>query len=156
LDFGISKNQDPLQGASNTSTQTLLGSPYYMSPEQIRSSKNVDRRTDIWSMGVILYELLTRTLPFNGETVGGLFAAIFEQVPAPVSSLRADVPPELAHVVAKCLMRNPDERFSSAAELAFGLAPFASPKGLASVERIAAFAPRGSELPPPPSALAPG
>jgi serine/threonine-protein kinase len=80
LDFGISK----ARGASSldmaphqqTSTAAMLGSPLYMSPEQLRSSKNVDARADIWAMGVILYELLTGSVPFEGETLGALFSAI--------------------------------------------------------------------------------
>jgi serine/threonine protein kinase len=136
LDFGISKTTDPLHAGAQTSTQSLLGSPYYMSPEQLRSSKNVDRRADLWSVGIILYELLTGVLPFQAETLGGLFAAILEQEPAPMSSIRKDVPPGLDAVVSRCLSRRADDRFADAAELAWALSPYATPAGLASAERI--------------------
>jgi serine/threonine-protein kinase len=137
LDFGISKTTGVLgQSSSNTSTQSLLGSPYYMSPEQLRSSKNVDRRTDIWSLGVILYELLTGAKPYVGETIGALFAAILEQEPRPLSLLRADAPPALDAVFLRCLRRNPDERWSNTQELAIALAPFCTARGGASIDRI--------------------
>ncbi len=136
LDFGISKTTDPLHAGAQTSTQSLLGSPYYMSPEQLRSSKNVDRRADLWSVGIILYELLTGVLPFQAETLGGLFAAILEQEPPPMSSVRKDVPPGLDAVVNRCLSRRAEDRFADAAELAWALSPYATPTGVASAERI--------------------
>ena len=87
LDFGISKasnasglNQSP---SALTSTKAMLGSPLYMSPEQLRSSKSVDQRADIWAIGVILFELLTLSLPFMGDNLGELFAAILETDPTP-------------------------------------------------------------------------
>ena len=130
LDFGISKanNNSGLGAAPGalTSTKALLGSPLYMSPEQLRSSKNVDARADIWAMGVILFELISGTLPFNGENLGELFAAILE-TDAPNLQLRQpEAPPGLAAIVARCLERRPEHRFQNVGELARELAPYTS------------------------------
>src|SRR5262249_24939793 len=94
LDFGISKSlaDHGPGGAFVTSRQALLGSPAYMSPEQLRSAKAVDARADVWSLGIIAYELVTGMLPFRGENVGALFAAILAQAPAPPRTLRAELP----------------------------------------------------------------
>ena len=131
LDFGISKAQNglgPMSGAL-TSTKAMLGSPLYMSPEQLRSSKSVDARADIWALGVILYELLTGSVPYNGENLGELFASILEQDPLPVRQRAPHVAPELEAVVMRCLQRQAAARYSSVAELAFHLAPFAPAYG---------------------------
>ena len=130
LDFGISKanSSNPL-GASPgalTSTKAMLGSPLYMSPEQLRSSKSVDARADIWAIGVILYELITGKLPFMGENLGELFAQILE-VEAPLLRLHVpDAPHAVEAIVARCLQRRPEHRFQSVAELERELAPFAA------------------------------
>ena len=130
LDFGISKanSSNPLGAAPGalTSTKAMLGSPLYMSPEQLRSSKSVDARADIWAMGVILFELITGKLPFMGDNLGELFAQILE-VEAPL--LRAhvpDAPQGLEAIVARCLQRRPEARFQTVAELELELAPYAS------------------------------
>jgi serine/threonine protein kinase len=136
LDFGISKTIDPLHSGAQTSTQSLLGSPYYMSPEQLRSSKNVDKRADIWSVGIILYELLTGILPFQADSLGGLFAAILENEAASMTTRRKEIPPGLDAVVTKCLSRRPEDRYADVAELAWALSPYASPLGQASAQRI--------------------
>jgi serine/threonine-protein kinase len=129
LDFGISKQQASSAFAASpgalTSTQAMLGSPLYMSPEQLRSSKSVDQRSDIWALGVILYELITGTLPFNGESLGELFAAILETDPLPPSKRVDGVPPGLEQIILRCLQRRPEHRFQTASELAAALAPFA-------------------------------
>ena len=119
-----------------TSTKALLGSPYYMSPEQLRSSKNVDARADIWSIGVILYELVTGSLPFVGENLGELFAAILEQEAPPIRAKRPDVSPEFDQVVLHCLQRKAEHRFANVAELATALAPFSPVRGAYSLQRI--------------------
>jgi tRNA A-37 threonylcarbamoyl transferase component Bud32 len=139
LDFGISK----LTGlsASNrdmgmTRTQSMMGSPYYMSPEQMQSSKGVDARTDIWALGVILFELLTGRIPFEGEAIPELVLNI---VNGPTPSLRAfrpDAPPALEAVVTRCLAKAREWRYGNIAELAVALSPFAPARSSASVERI--------------------
>jgi serine/threonine protein kinase len=127
LDFGISKQlTDPSSGeaAPNfTNTRTLMGSPNYMSPEQIRDARRVDGRTDVWALGVILQELLTDAPVFNGESFPGVCAAIVADPPTPVRSLRADVSPELEAVIARCLQKDPKQRYQSVAELQADLVP---------------------------------
>jgi tRNA A-37 threonylcarbamoyl transferase component Bud32 len=128
LDFGISKNLTPFGSSPQgiTNTRAILGSPEYMSPEQLRTPRGVDARTDIWSMGVILYELLTGAMPFAGEAIGELFMQIMERTPPPVRSLRSDIPAALDAAVARCLVRDPNGRFQNVSELAAVLKPFAS------------------------------
>ena len=140
LDFGISKainaDDSALEPApSLTATHSLLGSPAYMSPEQIRRPKSVDIRTDIWSLGSILYELLAREPPFNADSPLALLAAVVSDPLPSIREKRPDVPPELAAVIAKCLEKNPDHRYQTVAELADALAPFA-PRSMPSVSRI--------------------
>ena len=109
LDFGISKESGDLLGpdAKLTQSQTIIGSPLYMSPEQIRSSRSVDVRSDLWSFGVILYELLAGRTPFTGETMGELFACILEVDFPPLPFLRPDVPAPLAEAcIAACAGRS--------------------------------------------------
>jgi serine/threonine-protein kinase len=101
LDFGISKALDA-DALQLTATRAFLGSPLYMSPEQVHSPKAVDARTDIWAMGVVMYKLLTGTVPFNGDTPGEVFAGILERVAPSVLLARPDVHPGLARVVAGC------------------------------------------------------
>jgi eukaryotic-like serine/threonine-protein kinase len=134
LDFGISKFAagGPFDGHESavTSTQALMGSPVYMAPEQMRSTKNVDGRADIWSLGVILYELLAGGLsPFQGETLPEVCMRVMRETPAPLEAIRADLPAGLAAVVSRCLEKEPKDRFSSAASLALALAPYASYEG---------------------------
>jgi serine/threonine protein kinase len=141
LDFGISKALDAAPGAGGsraamTSTNAVLGSPAYMSPEQLRDSKSVDVRTDVWSMGVVIYELLTRGLPFDGDNVVALFAAIQERPPRSARELRPDVPAALDAALQRCLRADPRERFASVAELAAAIAPCGTRTSALSRERI--------------------
>src|SRR5262249_280223 len=96
LDLGISKEK-AREGAALTSTGNLLGTPHYMSPEQIRESKATDARTDVWALGVILHELLTQSLPFGarGEAPGAVFGLILHTEPEKITERRPDVPPGL-------------------------------------------------------------
>jgi serine/threonine protein kinase len=140
LDFGISKAVEPAgTGLAKVVTQSssLLGSPMYMAPEQVRNARTVDPRADIWAMGVILFELLAGRPPWDGETVAGVFAAILEKAPPPMRTFCPDIPEGLELVVARCLARDPSDRFDTVAELASALAPFAPPHARTSVARIA-------------------
>ncbi|HMA94886.1 MAG TPA: serine/threonine-protein kinase, partial [Polyangiaceae bacterium] len=101
LDFGISKAQDPRSSDDHgdiTAPAVVMGSPLYMSPEQMRSAREVDARTDIWSIGVILYELLTGVAPFAGTTVSEICVKAASEAPVPMRTLRPDLPLELEAV----------------------------------------------------------
>lgn len=127
LDFGIAR----LEGddASLTRTGASWGTPAYMSPEQARGER-VDGRTDIWSLGVMLYEMLAGRRPFGGESMEAVISAILTQEPEPLERVRPEVPPELALMVERALARHPSERYASAAELLGDLESGGMPAGL--------------------------
>lgn len=135
LDFGISKVLDPNIMAKLTQTQTAMGSPLYMSPEQVRSAKDVDSRADIWALGVSFYELVTGTLPFIADSMPQLCALVLEADPTPMRASRPDLPEELEAIVLKALAKNPTERYVDVAELALALAEFGGPDAKASAAR---------------------
>jgi serine/threonine protein kinase len=125
LDFGISKVSDhSLTPKSLTSTKAMLGTPFYMSPEQMMRPKQVDARTDVWQLGITLFELLGGAPPFGGETLAELIFAVLNQPLPSLAQARPDVPPGLEQAIARCLERDATRRFSSVAELAAALAPF--------------------------------
>jgi serine/threonine protein kinase len=138
LDFGISKMADR-QGVANanlTGSGSIMGSPSYMSPEQVRSVKAVDGRSDIWAIGVILYEVLTGVSPFEGETLGDTFARIVGEDPVPIRTRRPEVPDGLSKVIGECLERKVDQRIQTVGHLAAKLLPFAPRDSALLVERI--------------------
>jgi len=137
LDFGISKVTTPGADMGMTKTSAIVGSPLYMSPEQMRSAKSVDARTDIWSIGAILYELLSGQPPFTGESLPELCVNIMNVAPPPILALRPDLPPKLEAVILRCLEKDRQNRFANIAELAVGLAEFAPRQAKNSVERVA-------------------
>lgn len=137
LDFGISKTTALVDKNSDmTQTQTMLGSPLYMSPEQMQSSRAVDTRTDIWSLGVILFQLLTNRLPFEATELPALVLKIVHEPTPSVRALRPELPISLEHVVSRCLEKDRDRRFRDIGELAHALAEFVPPRARMSIERI--------------------
>jgi serine/threonine-protein kinase len=129
LDFGISKATNAVGALSDgveTKTSSLMGSPFYMSPEQLTSVKTVDARSDIWALGVILYELTTGVTPFYAETMPEIVAAILSAAPKPVREVRPDLPAAVADVIHRCLRRDPKERFANVGELAHALSEFST------------------------------
>jgi serine/threonine-protein kinase len=126
LDFGISKwAKTSPEDYGLTRTGDVVGSPNYMSPEQIKSAKNVDARTDIWSLGVILFELLSGRVPFVATSLPQLCAMVLQDPAPPLSTLSSGIPARLSQVVGKCLEKDPDKRFASVFALSEALAPFA-------------------------------
>jgi eukaryotic-like serine/threonine-protein kinase len=140
LDFGISKvsltGSSPAE-MSLTQTAAIMGSPTYMSPEQMRASRDVDPRADIWALGVIMYELLTGQPPFVGNTMPELCASILKDAPEPLRTARPDVPAPLEAAILRCLEKNPAARFGNVAELTNALVDFAPKRARISAERSA-------------------
>ena len=142
LDFGIAKAATAAE-AKLTHTTSTMGSPGYMSPEQIRSTRDVDLRTDIWALGVTLYQLLSARMPFGGTQLAEIAVAVMTASPAPLS-----VDPTLEAIVLRCLEKEPERRFASVAELAVALMPFGGPSAPRFVREITRGA-VGGEAPPP-------
>jgi serine/threonine-protein kinase len=137
LDFGLSKAIKPGEDEhSLTAPDVIVGSPHYMSPEQLRSLKQVDARTDVWALGVILYQLLSGRRPFESDSLVGTCARIAAEPPTPLRERKPDVPPELEAIIVRCLEKDREKRVQSVADLARLLAPYGSERAPISVERI--------------------
>jgi serine/threonine-protein kinase len=143
IDFGIAKSIGDSEQTALTKQHSIVGSPAYMSPEQARGAPDIDARTDIWSIGVVLYELLSGRCPFHGKTFLEVLEKVTKQEPAPIASVYTGIAPALAGAVTKCLQRDRNQRFRSVADLADALVDFGSERARASHESIVGLV-RGS------------
>jgi eukaryotic-like serine/threonine-protein kinase len=138
LDFGMAKTFKSAGQKSLTEASSVMGTPAYMSPEQLRASKDVDARTDIWALGVCLYELLTQADPFPGVTVPDLIANILTKPPIHIRTVRHEIPEALWRIIARCLEKEPNDRFGTVVELARALEGFGSAHSRGAAGRISA------------------
>lgn len=140
IDFGISKLTPGAAPQSHEGgtvrTAALLGSPPYMSPEQLRASSKIDERCDIWAVGATLYEAISGTEPFSGSSFAELCATILTSEPMPLAARREDIPDRLADIVHRCLRKDPDARFQKVSDLAYALLPFAGERGRLAIEGL--------------------
>ncbi len=154
LDFGISKvtrggdaasatasNDTRLASMSMTGAGEVIGSVWYMSPEQLQATKDVDARTDVWSLGVVLYELVTGARPFEGDGAAAVGARIAAADPRPSAAVGTPMPRDLEAVVVRALAKDPDARYADVRSFADALAPFGSAAARASATRIARLLP---------------
>src|SRR5262249_36049086 len=125
LDFGIAKAVTEAH-AELTHSQSMLGSPAYISPEQLQSARDVDTRTDLWALGATLYQLLSGRLPFHAQTVTAMAVRIMTQPPDPL-----DTDPALRAVILRCLDKSPAQRYPDVGALVTDLTPFGGPSGRA-------------------------
>ncbi len=136
LDFGVSKTlANSSGGGSLTQTRSMLGSPLYMSPEQMVSSKHVDARCDVWALGIILYEFVTGAPPFVAETVTEIIAQILQLQAKPPNEVNG-VNLELSQAILKCIEKDPAKRYQNVGELAGALSPFAPRAQRNTAERV--------------------
>jgi serine/threonine-protein kinase len=135
LDFGVAKASIFGSSLPELDKTRVLGTPLYMSPEQIRSTEDVDERTDVWSLGMVLYELLTGAPGIVSDSLSEVCRIIVDEPLPPLSERRADLPPGLVTVVERCLEKERDKRFPNVAELSLALLPFAPKRARLCAER---------------------
>ncbi|MEZ4400958.1 MAG: protein kinase [Kofleriaceae bacterium] len=133
MDFGIAKAMGPIDAAI-TESAAVMGSPGYMSPEQLRSARDVDVRSDLWSMGVVLYELVTGRRPYEAATITELAVLLATE---PVPALPSTMPRAFAAAVMRCLEKEPRRRFATVAELAAALVASGGPTAAAQAQAVA-------------------
>jgi len=156
VDFGIAKFTDSVSSGLSSATRTgsIMGTPYYMSPEQARGLKNVDARADIWSLGIIAYQVLTGVRPYDGEAVGDILVRICTTTPVPPSQLNPTLPQAIDGWLARALAQDPANRFQDVRELADALLTIAKIPGrttlgsAVSVDARTVVPLRHSEIPP--------
>lgn len=139
-DFGLSPIGGPLRHLAEDALAKpihIMESMQYMAPEQLRSPYQAHVRTDIWALGAIVYELIAGESPFRGETLSELSIAVLSRPPTPLSALRPNIPPPVEAAIARCLQKDPDDRFGNVAAFAAALAPYGTHLGRASCDRIA-------------------
>ena len=131
VDFGVSKILDPehADGQNLTRTQTALGSPLYMSPEQMRSARTADFRADQWSLGAVLYRMVTGHLPFNAESLPRVCVRVLTGDFEPVVAHCPELPSDFIASVERCLRVSPAQRHGDIADFAAAIAPFAGAQG---------------------------
>jgi serine/threonine protein kinase len=158
LDFGISKQLSPLLAQrSLTDSAESMGSPFHMSPEQMLDPASVDSRTDIWSLGVVLYEILTGQMPFAGETGPQLCANVMTTEPIPPQAHRHDIPDGLGCVILGCLQKDKTKRYADVGELSQALREFGGAGAVVAAARVEQILGRSGELEvDSPPDLAPG
>src|SRR5262249_40480252 len=140
-----------------TGTTDIFGSPTYMSPEQLKSSRDVDPRADIWALGIILYELVSGRAPFDRPTVAETFGAILYEQPVPLAKLLPAIPADLDRALLRCIEKDRAARFPNVAELAKELFPFAASASRTSLDRTSRVLRRAGvavDSTPPPSMVA--
>jgi serine/threonine-protein kinase len=149
LDFGVSKVRNP-NGIDSALTRTasIMGSPMYMAPEQMRSARAADARSDIWALGVVLYTLLTGDAPFEAETMTELALKVVQDAHPPISARRAGIAPALSAIVDRCLAKDPANRFPDVSDLAIALSEFAPPASRLVAEHTRAILKRKTDPPP--------
>jgi serine/threonine-protein kinase len=142
LDFGISKFTEAHGGEADlslTSTTEVIGSPMYMSPEQLTATRDVDERADIWALGVVLYEALAGELPFTASSLTQLTVRILQETPQPLTQVRPEIPARLAKAVHRCLQKKPEARFASLIELGRAIEDFGGSATRGAAERLSAI-----------------
>lgn len=149
LDFGLAKRLGPSKALGVTGPQEGLGSPCYMSPEQITTPQSIDSRTDIWSVGVVLYQLLSDRLPFDGNSLVEVLSHILSAQPQPLTEITASVDPVLEAIVGRCLEKSPEARYQTMSQLSEALTSY-----LAQRQGHAAAHPPDETMPPTSSSTA--